>query len=425
MRILLLIVVVSMFLSCSNEPPQEDGRITLKLYHWMERDRKLWEEEIIKPFEQAHPTIRVVLETSPYSLFVSKSLTSMASGLRVADVMFAEDWFGQELIHRKYGRNLMPYVARDFDTASFYHDAFREWQGTAQRDDELFGFPVAIGLTVLFYNKDLFDAAGVSYPDTSWTYADLLRAGKQLTLDRDRDGNPEQWGLQFDIHYTGLETVVYSLGGRTLNEQGNRAVMTEPATQDAFRFVRDIFRTDRIASNVTTFINPWEPFVSRRAAMNLIGSHGSLNLEGTGIRWDLAVPPKGPGGKRLSRRYSMAFLIPHNSPHPDEAWELLKWIITKSPVQTIDRQYLGLMPVYRPHAESSEWLHSEPRYNRRVLVELAQSQSFPLFSPGWQEWRDNNLTPELQLMIQGKKTVEQFTRDAERRINNVLEWAYR
>jgi ABC-type glycerol-3-phosphate transport system substrate-binding protein len=414
------VMLVVALASCGPGNKEPERGVTLTLYHWMGKDRALWEQNIITPFEEAHPGIRVVLQTSPYTLYVSKTLTSIASGSRVADLMFAEDWFGQELIRKHYAVNLMPYIRRDLRMDDFYRDAFVEWRGTTQRDDELFGFPTSLGFTVLFYNKDLFDKAGVPYPDTTWTYDDLVRVGKQLTVDSDNDGVPEQWGLSFDVHYTGLETLVYSFGGRTLTADRTHAVLTEPPTIRAFQFVQDIFLKHRIASNATSFISPWEAFVGQRAAMNLIGSHGSMNLEGSGIRWDMTFPPKGPGGERWSRRYSMAFLIPRTSPHPDEAWELLCWILTKSPVGQLDRQYLGMMPTYRPFTDSSAWLQAEPRYNRYVLVALARSQSFPLFTPAWQEWRDNNLTPEMVTMIQGKKSVAEFARDAERRINGVL-----
>ncbi len=93
-------------LSCGGGKKQPEGPVTLTLYHWMEKDRTLWEEEIIKPFEESHPGIRVILQTSPYPLYVTKSLTSIASGSRLADLMFAEDWFGQELIHKQYALNL-------------------------------------------------------------------------------------------------------------------------------------------------------------------------------------------------------------------------------------------------------------------------------------------------------------------------------
>ncbi|MBP1655286.1 MAG: extracellular solute-binding protein family 1, partial [Bacteroidetes bacterium] len=230
-----------------------DSRVTLTLYHWMEKDRSLWEEKIIAPFEEAHPGVRVVLQTSPYQLYVSKSLTSIASGGALADVMLAEDWFGQELIRKNYARNLMPYVQRDLEADAHSPETWTEWRGEGQRVDELFGFPAALGLTVLFYNKELFDRAGLPYPDTTWTTDDLIKAGKRLTLDRDGDGVPEQWGLAFDVHYTGIETIIYTLGGRILTDDSRRAALSEPATLDALRFIRDIFLKHRIASSTSSF----------------------------------------------------------------------------------------------------------------------------------------------------------------------------
>ncbi len=420
-RLILFSLLAFLVSSCGSERKDEGGKITLTLFHWMERDRELWQQKVIAPFEQAHPNIAVHLESAPYGLYVSKAMTSIASGAKVADLMFAEDWFGQELIHRSYARNLMPYVRRDLQLDDFYQDAFQEWRGVAQNPDELFGFPAAVGLTVLFYNKDMFDEAGIPYPDTTWTYDDLVRIGKQLTIDRDSDGVPDQWGLHFDVAYTGLETVVYSLGGRILTPDLSHAILTEPATLDAFTFVKEIFQKYRIAPLSTSVISPFEPFLSRKAAMIFIGSHGSLNLVGTGMRWDLTMPPKGKDGRRLSRRFSMAFMIPQNSEHPDEAWQLLKWILTRSPVESVDHQYLGMMPTYWPATRSPVWFESEPRYNRQVIVDLAKYHALPLYTPGWQEWRDNSFTPGLTTFIRGEETVEEFARDAEERINAVLE----
>ena len=414
------VLLAACVVSCGPAKHEPESGVTLTLYHWMEKDRTLWEEEIIKPFEASHPGVRVQLQTSPYALYVAKSLTSIASGTRFADLMLAEDWFGQELIRKKYARNLMPYVRRDMAADDFYTETFTEWRGTAQREDELFGFPACLGLTVLFYNKDLFDIAGVPYPDTSWTYEDLVAVGRTLTVDNNGDGIPDRWGLSFDVHYTGLETVIYSFNGRTLTDDARRCDLTGPSTLRALRFIRDIFLDRRIASNTTSFINPWESFVGGRSAMILIGSLGSLNLVGSSMRWDMTYPPRGPEGLRKSRRFTMAFMIPANSPHPDEAWELLRWILTKSPVDGLNDQYMGMMPTYKPFTKSDRWLNAKPLYNRRMLVDLEQSSSFPLFTPAWQEWRDNNLTPELLMMIQGSKSVEQTARDAERRVNAVL-----
>jgi multiple sugar transport system substrate-binding protein len=311
-----VVCLLAAMISCGPGKKNPENGVTLTLYHWMEKDRAMWEEKIIKPFEQAHPGIHVSLQTSPYNLYVSKCLTSIASGNQLADLIFAEDWFGQELIRNQYCRNLFPYVQRDIAVRDFNTETFTEWRGVGQRENELFGFPASLGLTVLFYNKEMFDVAGLPYPDTTWTYDDLVRVGKQLTIDLDGDGVPEQWGLSFDVHYTGLETVLYSFGGRALTPDARHAVLTEPATIRGFEFVRDVFLTHRISANTTSYVNAWDSFAGRRAAMILIGSIGLTSLEGSSLRWDMTLPPKGPGGLRLSRRFTMAYMIPNNSLHP-------------------------------------------------------------------------------------------------------------
>ena len=69
-----------------------------------------------------------------------------------------------------------------------------------------------------------------------------------LTVDADGDGIPEQWGLSFDVHYTGLETVIYSFGGRMLTDDSRRADLSGPATLRAFRYIQEPLRRpeDRI-----------------------------------------------------------------------------------------------------------------------------------------------------------------------------------
>jgi ABC-type glycerol-3-phosphate transport system substrate-binding protein len=120
----------------------------------------------------------------------------------------------------------------------------------------------------------------------------------------------------------------------------------------------------------------------------------------------------------------MAYLIPKNSSHPEEAWELIRWIMTRTPASAADRLYQGMMPTTRALATSPEWLDARPLYSRRLLVELERGYSFPLFTPGWQEWRDNNFAPEVMSMIRGEKTVEAAAASAEQRINAVLDRAF-
>ena len=53
----------------------------------------------------------------------------------------------------------------------------------------------------VYYNKDLFDRAGLHYPDTSWSWSDLVSAARRLTIDSNKDGQPEQYGVFIPSHF--------------------------------------------------------------------------------------------------------------------------------------------------------------------------------------------------------------------------------
>ena len=85
------------------------------------------------------------------------------------------------------------------------------------------------GALALFYNKDLFDAAKVDYPDDTWDYDDYSAAMRRLTVDRDDDGVPEQWGGMLLIDWDRLQVHVNAWGGHFVDPADpSRCLMAEP-----------------------------------------------------------------------------------------------------------------------------------------------------------------------------------------------------
>lgn len=64
---------------------------------------------------------------------------------------------------------------------------------------KLYGIPYSCSPTILYYNKDLFDKAGVSYPNNNWKWEDFKDAAKKLAKDTDGDGKTDQWGVDFNV----------------------------------------------------------------------------------------------------------------------------------------------------------------------------------------------------------------------------------
>src|SRR5687768_1850597 len=77
------------------------------------------------------------------------------------------------------------------DLADYYPGilSVNEYEG------DVYGLPWIAQPVVLFYNKELFDAAGVEYPQAGWTWDDFTEKAKALTQDADGDGTVDQWGF--------------------------------------------------------------------------------------------------------------------------------------------------------------------------------------------------------------------------------------
>ena len=73
--------------------------------------------------------------------------------------------------------DLMPYIERDGVDLSIY-------SGAAEKlsiNNQIFGLPFRNDLWLLFYNKDLFDKAGVAYPTDDMTWDDWAQMCKEMT----------------------------------------------------------------------------------------------------------------------------------------------------------------------------------------------------------------------------------------------------
>jgi multiple sugar transport system substrate-binding protein len=422
LSLLISLCVLFSWFSCGRGSKSEaEKQIVLRLVHWYGSQRDNWQKEIVEPFERDHPNIKVEMDVVPYSLYYPKVLASAASGAPMGDVVAIDDWFAPELFKRNYTVDLQPYFDRDLKMEDFITQVFEMCRLPVGQRGDLLAVPFATGTTVLFYNKDLFDQGGVSYPDSDWTYADLLTAARKLTRDTDGDGITDQWGiLADDGTYTGFDTMLYSLGGQILSPDLKQSWIDHPKSVAALRFIVDLVRKERVSPLPSALESLGEKFGSGKFGMVITGDFVKIALKDVRFRWDIGLPPKGPERLRLSRRFGNSLCIPRQSEHPREAWQLIKYILTLSTGTKVNELFETMMPVFKPVAFSKEWIEGEPSCNRRAIIETEQRYSFFHITPGWLEWREQGLTPEVQNAMTGRKSVLEAAHDAARKISAIL-----
>ncbi|MDP4200454.1 MAG: DNA helicase RecQ [Bacteroidota bacterium] len=407
-------------IGCGRTEQSTSGKTHIKLVHFNLDQQELWKQDVAVPFMKAHPAIDVEIEAIPYGLYTTKIESAAASGMALGDVVLIDDWYGQELFKRNYTIPLDTFFHRDLHDSDFFTQFFTVWHNGGIPSAPLMAMPASGGVTALFYNKDLFDKARVKYPDSTWTYATMLDAARRLT-NNSADPGSKTWGLLLDDGlFTGIDTYIYSNGGKILSDDRTHGAMSEPATIAAVQSYVDLIQKEHVAPPPDPSQALGQRFLQGHAAMMLMIDFAKTEFAHATFKWDVAAPPKGTVGL-LDRQNGQAFGIARQCEHPDSAWELIKWIVTLPTTKGVNELHRSAMPLYKPLAYSSEYLEGDPKCNRRALLAINTSgHVFTLITPGWQEWRDHGFDPHMQDMMAGRESVIEGCKAIDEKINEVL-----
>ena len=103
-----------------------------------------------------------------------------------------------------------------------------------QYDGKTYAVPKDIDTIALWYNKDMFDEAGIAYPDDTWTWDDLYDAAVKLTKD---DGSQYGIAMNPSNEQDGWMNVIYSMGGNVISDDMKKSGFDDPNTIKAMEYV--------------------------------------------------------------------------------------------------------------------------------------------------------------------------------------------
>jgi multiple sugar transport system substrate-binding protein len=180
----------------------------------------------------------------------------------------------------------------------------------------------------LFYNKDLFDAAGLDYPQGSWDYDRYRQAMQALTVTE--NGKPARWGSMVDVSWDRLQIHVNGWGGHLVNpDDPQRCDLSKQPALDAFEWLRACMWDDRVMATALDVENmeTREAFINQKIAMVEDGSWALKDiLDKAPFRVGVAPFPTGPV-RHATLATTDGFAIYSGTQHPEQAWELLKFLV--------------------------------------------------------------------------------------------------
>ncbi len=205
-------------------------------------------------------------------------------------------------------------------------------EGGMAADSGLYSIGNWVFTAGVYYNRDLFDAAGLSYPDSSWTWQEMRTVARRLTRDINRDGTIDTYGIFIGSHF--VELIEQMNSDRPL---GNELLLHLPRESiEAYREYVSLM-TDGLMPDLRRIqamgMQPVQLLQTGKVAMLVEAVPHQTLFETLTVRWGIAPIPKFPGKPvRYFRSGSGGLSISSQSGHPDAAWRTLKWIIAGAAV---------------------------------------------------------------------------------------------
>lgn len=289
----LVAVLMAMALGgCQDSGRTSDGKVKLSFQIWDNAQRRGM-EAVAAAYMEKNPDVVVQVQVTSWDEYWTK-LDAAAESNQLPDIFWMHT--NQILKYADYGMLADVTDLYDEEDPEYYQKHFSEIsQDNAKgTDGRLYGVPKDKDTICLVYNKEMFDAAGVEYPNENWTWDDLTAASAAIY---DKTG---KYGyMAYADDQLGYWNFVYQAGGHILNEDKTKAGFTDPATRKGMEFYINLQKEPWCPDQrYFAETNPGTAFLSEQGAMYLEGNWNLMSMmennkaiEG---KWDVAVLPKCP-----------------------------------------------------------------------------------------------------------------------------------
>lgn len=287
-------------------------------------------------------------------------------------------------------------------------DAFR-YQG------QLWCLPQNVSSLVIYYNKALFDAAGVAYPAAGWTWDDFVATARALTVDQDGDGITDQFGASIDPNFYRLAPFIWQNGGELVDDSANptRLAIDSPAAQEAFQWFVNLQVKEQVVPDAAAEAarDGESRFLDGTVGMYFNSRRSTPTMRTIeSFDWDVAPLPRGvqSAGVLHVDGYCMAA----KAQNKEAVWKFIEYANSPRGQEIIARTG-RTVPSLRAVAESPAFLDplTKPANSRVWLDVVPTLRAVPVFTK-WPAIEDA-VSKEIERAFYGQASVEEVTQAAE------------
>jgi multiple sugar transport system substrate-binding protein len=362
----------------SGPVPEPKEPVTISFASWVGQERGM--KKLYKQFHAEHPNITVKFENIPAEE-ANRKLTTQIAGGNPPDTVYLDAVTVADFSSRGALVNLDDYIERSKDVGA--DDFVESFKATTVFDGSMYALPFAGESTGLFYRTDLFDAAGIDEPPTTWE--EFEETARKLTQP-----DKKQYGTI--LFSPSPESAYYwypwlwQAGGELLSDDEQTVEFNSEAAKQAADFyvgLKDYSPRDFLNSNS---YDGRIAFAEGTVGMYVAGAWlaGVLSEEFPKIdgKWATAPLPEGTAGCGTTIAGDNLAML-DDSEHKDAAWKWIEFLASEGAQRawTIDDPFGTNLPTRTKLLESPELAEKKP-----VLEGFAEAMKCgkpPIVNPEW------------------------------------------
>ncbi|MBI9045965.1 MAG: sugar ABC transporter substrate-binding protein [Anaerolineaceae bacterium] len=267
--------------------------------------------------------------------------------------------------------------------------------GMVTWNGEIYGIPRAFSSKVLYYNKDLFEQAGLDPNSPPTTWEELESSAKAISENTDAYGFALA-GAKFVSTTSQFFNFLYQNGGAVMDAEGN-IIINNPEAVEALEFYTGLAQYSEPGPTAHQREDLWELFAAEKVGMYISGPWRRAAFMDAGIDFGVADLPSGPQGSSSTILVSDSLIVFSQSKNTEAAQQLALFLTSRENQEILDTTW-GMTPARSAEAELP-FFQDDPTW-KPFLDMVPKGKAQPLV----EDWNllEDALTDAIQSVLLGE-----------------------
>ena len=372
----------------------------LKFSSWGSQSEVAILKPLLDEFENENPDIEIEFMHAPAHYF-SKLHLYFAAKME-PDVIFLNNLIFPKYLEADLFEDLTPYFKDEIKNETFFKNTIDAFS----KDGKVYAIPRDISNVVIYYNKNVFDKLHLSYPKENWTVDELYELSKKLTLDTNKDGVTDIWGINRSNKMIYWQPFLTVEGEKVLDKDGYLAINSQNSIKILQRYAELVTR-DLAAppDNVLAGKTYAQMFMNGELAFFAGGRWNMPQFSRIkDFEWDVINFPQSKTS--FIPADASGWAVAKRSKSKENAVKLVKFLSSNHSIAKFTKSGL-ITPARKDIAQSDSFLNNPKNKNNQAFLYATQHSKPQKLNGNIKEMEDI-LLRALEPAFNGNETVEKI-----------------